>query len=139
MAYFQLFKEKSIFYRVTQIEFWKNLYHQDVPGCLDIETTASQRPKLHENYSHWWWKRVGFFKTIFEWKYFFYIFEYKNPQNPFHSSWIIGKILVGIYNVYLHTFASFCQTRPRLSAPSRTVRPLSAALLTKKTSMAQNA
>ena len=61
---FNLQKIMPILYSNTN-RILKKVINQDVSGCKDIETPASQLPKVHEISSHWQWKSVGFFKTIF--------------------------------------------------------------------------
>ena len=62
---FTLFSRKIHFLFSNTKCILKKVIVQAVPGCKDIETTASQLPKLHEIYSHWLWKSLVTFKTIF--------------------------------------------------------------------------
>ena len=78
---FSLFSRKTHFLYSNTNCILKKVISQDVSGCKDIETTASQLPKLYKISSHWWWKSVGFFKTLIMWwkifhisKHFFQIF-----------------------------------------------------------------
>ena len=78
---FPLFSRKTYFLFSNTTRILKKVFSQDVSGCKNIETPASQLPKFHEISSHWWWKSVGFFKTLIMWwkifhisKHFFQIF-----------------------------------------------------------------
>ena len=62
---FTLFSRKIHFLFSNTKCILKKVINQTVPVCKDIETTASQLPKLHEIYSHWLWKSLVTFKTIF--------------------------------------------------------------------------
>ena len=70
LALFLLFERKCIFYLVTQIVIWKMVSHQAVTGCNQIDTRASQLPKVNEFSSFKWGKLGEIFYWIFLWMIF---------------------------------------------------------------------
>ena len=70
IALFQLLDRKCIFYLVTQIVIWKMVSHQTVTDCNQIDTRASQLPKVNEFSSFKWGKLGEIFYWIFLWMIF---------------------------------------------------------------------